>query len=136
MQESHRRGLSRVSAVDLVGPVGSVRSGLYYRPVKPSAEESRPRHRIDEIYTRWSFFGSRRITAFLCPNISTRNSWLSTRSKEAFFDENGRLLLRPRKTEKNRIWLFYKPKAVWTATSRLPYTTIDINSPPSSVSGR
>ena len=45
--------------------LGVSRSGLYYQPVGPSAEEVRLRHRIDEIYTRWPFFGSRRIAAFL-----------------------------------------------------------------------
>ena len=45
--------------------LGVSRSGLYYQPVGPSAEEIRLRHRIDEIYTRWPFFGSRRIAAFL-----------------------------------------------------------------------
>ncbi|MGC8494677.1 MAG: IS3 family transposase [Syntrophobacteraceae bacterium] len=31
----------------------------------PSAEEVALRRRIDEIYTRWPFFGSRRIAAVL-----------------------------------------------------------------------
>lgn len=41
------------------------RSGLYYRPTPPSAEEVAIKHRIDEIYTKWPFYGSRRITAVL-----------------------------------------------------------------------
>ena len=41
------------------------RSGLYYRAVLPSPEEISLRHRIDEITTRWPFFGSRRIAASL-----------------------------------------------------------------------
>jgi putative transposase len=41
------------------------RSGLYYQPVSPSAEEVALKHRIDEIYTAWPFYGSRRITAQL-----------------------------------------------------------------------
>ena len=41
------------------------RSGLYYRPVAPSAEEIATKHWIDEIYTRYPFYGSRRITAVL-----------------------------------------------------------------------
>ncbi|AKS23125.1 integrase [Leptospirillum sp. Group II 'CF-1'] len=45
--------------------LGVSRSGLYYQPVLPSAEEVLLRHRIDEIYTRWLFFGSRRIAAVL-----------------------------------------------------------------------
>ena len=45
--------------------LGLSRSGLYYQAVLPSAEEVSLRHRIDEIYTRWPFFGSRRIEAVL-----------------------------------------------------------------------
>ncbi len=41
------------------------RSSLYYRPVPPSAEEVALKHRIDEIYTDYPFYGSRRITAQL-----------------------------------------------------------------------
>ncbi|KYC67643.1 hypothetical protein B4099_2133 [Heyndrickxia coagulans] len=38
------------------------RSSLYYKPVGPSPEEVSIKHRIDEIYTKYPFFGSRRIT--------------------------------------------------------------------------
>lgn len=41
------------------------RTGLYYHPVAPSAEEIAIKHWIDEIYTRYPFYGSRRITAVL-----------------------------------------------------------------------
>lgn len=41
------------------------RSSLYYQPVPPSPEEVSLKHRIDEIYTEYPFFGSRRITAML-----------------------------------------------------------------------
>lgn len=41
------------------------RSSLYYRPVPPSAEEVALKHRIDEIYTCYPFYGSRRITTQL-----------------------------------------------------------------------
>ncbi|HEY4387240.1 MAG TPA: IS3 family transposase [Ktedonobacteraceae bacterium] len=41
------------------------RSSLYYQPVPPSAEEVALKHRIDEIYTQWPHYGSRRITAQL-----------------------------------------------------------------------
>jgi putative transposase len=41
------------------------RSGLYYRPVPPSPEELWIKRRIDEIYTQWPFYGSRKITAEL-----------------------------------------------------------------------
>jgi putative transposase len=41
------------------------RSGLYYRPVAPSAEEVALKHSIDELYTQHPYYGSRRITATL-----------------------------------------------------------------------
>jgi putative transposase len=41
------------------------RSSLYYWPVQPAAEEVALKHRIDEIYTAYPFYGSRRITAQL-----------------------------------------------------------------------
>ena len=41
------------------------RSSLYYKPVPPSPEEIKIKHRIDEIYTQWPFFGSRKITILL-----------------------------------------------------------------------
>jgi putative transposase len=45
--------------------LGLSRSSLYYRPMPPSPEEVAIKHRIDEIYTRWPFYGSRRITVVL-----------------------------------------------------------------------
>lgn len=41
------------------------RSSLYYQPVPPTAAEIKLKHRIDEIYTRCPFYGSRRIKAVL-----------------------------------------------------------------------
>lgn len=41
------------------------RSGLYYQPVPPSPEELWIKRRIDEIYTQWPFYGSRKITVEL-----------------------------------------------------------------------
>lgn len=40
-------------------------SSLFYQPVPPSAHELGIKRRIDEIYTVWPFYGSRRITAVL-----------------------------------------------------------------------
>jgi putative transposase len=42
------------------------RSSLYYQPVPVSAEEIALKHTIDEIYTRYPFYGSRRVTAEWC----------------------------------------------------------------------
>lgn len=41
------------------------RASLYYQPVPPSAAEVALKHRIDEIYTAYPFYGSRRITVQL-----------------------------------------------------------------------
>jgi len=41
------------------------RSSLYYQPRPPSSEEIRIKHRIDELYTDYPFYGSRRMTAQL-----------------------------------------------------------------------
>ena len=41
------------------------RSGIYYQPQLPSGAEVQLKHRIDEIYTKSPFYGSRKITAQL-----------------------------------------------------------------------
>ena len=41
------------------------RASLYYRAVAPSAEEIAIKHRMDELYTAYPFYGSRKITAVL-----------------------------------------------------------------------
>ena len=41
------------------------RSSLYYQPLPPSPEALWIKRRIDEIYTRWPFYGSRKITVEL-----------------------------------------------------------------------
>ena len=45
--------------------VGVSRASLYYRPVAPLPEEVALKHRIDEIYTRYPFYGSRRMAVHL-----------------------------------------------------------------------
>lgn len=45
--------------------LGLSRASLYYKPTGPSARELAVKHRIDEIYTRLPFYGSRRITEAL-----------------------------------------------------------------------
>ena len=52
------------------------RSSLYYRPVSISAEEVKLKHRIDEIFTKYPFYGSRRITAQL-----RREKWVINRKR-------------------------------------------------------
>jgi len=46
------------------------RASLYYRPVSPSAEEIAIKHRLDELYTQFPYFGSRKMTAMLQPSWS------------------------------------------------------------------
>lgn len=41
------------------------RASLYYHPVAVRPEEVALKHRIDEIYTQWPFYGSRKVTALL-----------------------------------------------------------------------
>lgn len=41
------------------------RSSLYYKPVGPSLEEVALKHKIDEVYTKYPFYGSRRIAIHL-----------------------------------------------------------------------
>ena len=41
--------------------LGLSRSSLYYQPRGPSAREIRLKHRIDELYTQYPFYGSRKI---------------------------------------------------------------------------
>jgi putative transposase len=45
--------------------LGISRSSLYYQPRPPSAEEITIKHRIDELYTEYPFYGSRRMVAQL-----------------------------------------------------------------------
>jgi putative transposase len=41
------------------------RSSLYYQPCEPSASEIAIKHRIDELYTQYPFYGSRKMEAQL-----------------------------------------------------------------------
>jgi putative transposase len=43
------------------------RSSLYYQPISPSAEEIAIKHRLDELYTHYPFYGSRKMTVLLKP---------------------------------------------------------------------
>jgi putative transposase len=59
------RGCLELPLVVQADLLGLSRSSLYYEPMPPSAEEVALKHRIDVIYTKYPFFGSRRITAVL-----------------------------------------------------------------------
>jgi putative transposase len=67
--------VARVALVDWTAPalplvvqanlLSVSRASLYYQAVPPTAAELHIKRRIDEIYTAWPFYGSRRITAVL-----------------------------------------------------------------------
>ena len=59
-------GHSEISVRRQCELLGVNRSGLYYRPAEESQENLRLMRLIDEEYTRHPFFGSRRMTAWLC----------------------------------------------------------------------
>jgi putative transposase len=61
------------------------RTGLYYEPVGPSAEEIAAKHRIDEIYTAHPYYGSRRITVTLCKE----GRWISRPTVQCYMREMG-----------------------------------------------
>jgi putative transposase len=60
--EREDTGLALKTQADLLG---LSRPSLYYRPVPVSAQEVAIKHGIDEIYTQYPFYGSRRITVQL-----------------------------------------------------------------------
>ena len=62
MIEPEHSALSVRRQCDLLG---LARSGLYYEPMGESAENLGLTRRIDEAYTRWPFYGARRMTAWL-----------------------------------------------------------------------
>ena len=47
------------------------RSSLYYQPRPPSARANAIKHRIDQVYTAYPFYGSRRIQVVLQPEFGT-----------------------------------------------------------------
>lgn len=67
---AERRGLVEFETPTLpisrqAGLLSLNRTGLYYQPRPPSAQEVMIKHRIDEIYTEIPFYGSRKITGQL-----------------------------------------------------------------------
>ena len=54
--------------------LGLSRSGWYYRPRGESAANEALMRQIDEAYTRWPFYGVRRMTAWLVRSGETVNA--------------------------------------------------------------
>jgi putative transposase len=61
------------------------RTGLYYEPAGPTAEEIAVKHHIDEIYTAHPYYGSRRITVTLCKE----GRWISRPTVQCYMREMG-----------------------------------------------
>jgi putative transposase len=64
--EREQSSLSLSAQAELLG---LNRTSLYYQPVPPSEKEVSVKHRIDEIYTQYPFYGSRRMTVTLCKEV-------------------------------------------------------------------
>lgn len=63
MIDSGHRHLSVARQCDLLG---MARSSFYYEPLGVSDEDLALMHRLDELYSRWPFYGVRKMTAQLC----------------------------------------------------------------------
>jgi putative transposase len=59
------RGNSELSLTTQADLLSISRSSLYYKAAAPSPREVAVKHRIDEVYTKYPFYGSRRITELL-----------------------------------------------------------------------
>lgn len=70
------RGTAELSLKKQAELLSISRSSLYYQPLPPPAEEIRLKHRIDELYTDYPFYGSRRIRAML-----KREGWRINRKR-------------------------------------------------------
>jgi len=66
IERNQARTLTLATQADLLS---LQRTGLYYQPVAPTAEEIALKHRIDEIYTKHPFYGSRKIVVVLRPDF-------------------------------------------------------------------
>ena len=55
----------QVSLRTQAGLLGISYSSLFYQPRPPTQREISIKRRIDEVYTAWPFYGSRRITTVL-----------------------------------------------------------------------
>lgn len=77
--------------------LGLNRSSLYYRPAAVSEREVAIKHRIDEIYTRCPFYGSRRITVELRQEMV-----INRKTVQRYMAEMGLVALYPRSRRNQR----------------------------------
>jgi putative transposase len=57
-------------------------SSLFYTPVPPAPRELALKRRIDEIYTAWPFYGSRKITVILRPEFGVSRPTVQSYMRE------------------------------------------------------
>lgn len=62
--------------------LGMSYSSLFYQPVPPSTRELAIKRRIDETYTKYPFYGSRKITAVLRPEFGVSRPTVQTYMRE------------------------------------------------------
>ncbi|MGI4788813.1 MAG: IS3 family transposase [Janthinobacterium lividum] len=74
------------------------RASLYYQPVPPSAEELVIKRRIDELYTAWPFYGSRRIHA----RMEREGQIVNRKAVQRHMQEMGLVALGPRPNTSRR----------------------------------
>jgi len=68
------------------------RASLYYQPASPSSEELAVKRRIDEIYTAWPFYGSRRIHE----QLGREGQVVNRKAVQRHMQEMGLIALGPR----------------------------------------
>ena len=82
-----------ISVKEQVKLLGVSRSSVYYEKKEPSEEEVKIKHRIDELYTDYPFYGSRKMAAQL-----RRESWMINRKRvQRYMREMGLEGIRPSK---------------------------------------
>jgi putative transposase len=64
------RGQSELTLQQQAALLSLSRASLYYQPVPPSAEEIAIKHRLDELYTEFPYYGSRKMVVLLQPTWS------------------------------------------------------------------
>jgi len=62
--------------------LGLNRTGVYYQPTPPAAEEVAIKHRIDALYTEHPFYGSRRIAIALRPEFCVNRKAVQRHMRE------------------------------------------------------
>lgn len=60
-------------------------SSLFYEPVPPSPRELAIKRRIDEIYTAYPFYGSRKIASVLRPEFGVSRPTIQAYMREIVF---------------------------------------------------